>query len=64
MLSTAIAHQILQQESPQTIDKVKVILAYHPWQASRWQDSLTLAANEDLMLFMLSASWADDIRSG
>jgi hypothetical protein len=31
MLSAAIAYQVLQQESPQTIDKVKAVLEKHPW---------------------------------
>jgi len=31
MLSGAIAYQVLQQESPQTIDKVKAALEKHPW---------------------------------
>jgi hypothetical protein len=30
MLSGVIAYQVLQQESPQTIDKVKAMLEKHP----------------------------------
>src|SRR5215475_9077309 len=30
MLSGAIAYQVLQQENPQTIDKVKAVLEKHP----------------------------------
>jgi hypothetical protein len=30
MLSAAIAYQVLQQENPQTIDKVKAVLDKHP----------------------------------
>jgi hypothetical protein len=30
MLSAAIAYQILQQENPQTIDKVRATLEKHP----------------------------------
>jgi len=30
MLSGAIAYQVLQQESPQTIEKVKALLEKHP----------------------------------
>ena len=37
MLSGAIAYQVLQQESPQTIDKVKTLLAKHLWYANQWQ---------------------------
>jgi hypothetical protein len=31
MLSGAITYQVLQQQSPQTIDKVKAVLEKHPW---------------------------------
>jgi hypothetical protein len=31
MLSGAIAYQVLQQENPQTIEKVKAVLEKHPW---------------------------------
>jgi len=54
MLSGAIAYQMLQQESPQTIDKVKALLA-------RLQD--VPVADHGLVLFMQAAKWADDIRS-
>jgi hypothetical protein len=30
MLSAAIAYQVLQQESPQTIEKVNAVLEKHP----------------------------------
>jgi hypothetical protein len=36
MLSAAIAYQVLQQESPQAIDKVKAVLEKHPWYANQW----------------------------
>jgi hypothetical protein len=42
MLSAAIAHQILLEESPHTIDKVKAVLTQHPWRFNRWQDSLAV----------------------
>jgi hypothetical protein len=65
MLSAAIAHQILQQESPPTIDNVKAVLALHPWHSTRWQNSLAAfaGAERDMMLFMLASRWADDIRT-
>jgi hypothetical protein len=65
MLSAAIAHRILQQESPPTIDKVKAVLAQHPWHSTRWQNSLApfAGADTDVMLFMLAARWADDVRT-
>ena len=65
MLSAAIAHQILQQESPPTVDKVKAVLALHPWHSTRWQNSLAPFAGveTDVMLFMLASRWPDDIRT-
>lgn len=65
MLSAAIAFQDLQKENSQTIDQVKVALASHPWRCSRWENSLApFSGNDrDLMLFMLAARWADDVRT-
>jgi asparagine N-glycosylation enzyme membrane subunit Stt3 len=40
MLSAAIAYQVLQQESPGTIAKVKAVLEKHPWYANQWQARL------------------------
>jgi hypothetical protein len=37
MLSAAIAYQVLWQENPQTIEKVKAVLEKHPWYANQWQ---------------------------
>jgi hypothetical protein len=37
VLSAAIAYQILRQENPQTIDKVKAVLEKHPWYANQWR---------------------------
>ena len=65
MLSAAIAYQVLQQESPQTIEKVKAVLEKHPWYANQWQARLqdVPVADHGLVLFMQAARWADDIRS-
>ena len=64
-LSAAIAHQILQQENPATIDKVKAVLAVQPWHSTRWQYSLAsfTGVDTDVMLFMVAARWPDDIRT-
>jgi S1/P1 Nuclease len=64
MLSGIIAYQVLQQESPQTIDKVKAVLEKHPWYANQWQARLqdVSVADHGLVLFMQAASWADDIQ--
>jgi len=37
MLSAALAYQVLQQEHPQTIERVKAVLEKHPWYANQWQ---------------------------
>jgi hypothetical protein len=65
MLSAAIAYQVLQQESPQIIDKVKAVLEKHPWYANQWQARLqdVPVVERDLVLFMQAARWADDIRT-
>src|SRR5215475_3476534 len=65
MLSAAIAYQVLQQENPPTIDKVKAILEKHPWYANQWQVRLqdVPVTDRDLVLFMQASRWADDIRS-
>jgi primosomal replication protein N len=40
MLSGIIAYQVLRQENPATIDKVKAMLEKHPWYANQWQARL------------------------
>jgi hypothetical protein len=47
MLSGTIAYQILLQENPQTIDKVKAVWEKHPWYANQWQARLQNAAVAD-----------------
>jgi len=42
MFSAAIAYQVLRQENPQTIDKVKAVLEKHPWYANQWQARLSI----------------------
>ena len=65
MLSAAIAYQVLQQEHPQTIEKVKIVLEKHPWYANQWQARLqdVPVADRGLVFFMQVARWADDIRT-
>jgi N-acetyl-beta-hexosaminidase len=64
MLSAAIAYQVLWQESPQSIEKVKAVLEKHPWYANQWHARLqdVPVAQLDLVLFMQTARWPDDIR--
>jgi len=40
MLSAALAYQILRQENPDTIVKIRTELSSHPWFVSRWQAQL------------------------
>src|SRR6266446_1136125 len=35
MLSASIAYQVLRQENPPTIEKVKAVLEKHPWNATQ-----------------------------
>src|SRR4029450_10786365 len=65
MLSGIIAHQVLQQENPATIDKVKAVLEKHPWYANQWQARLqdVHVADHGLVVFMQAARWADDVRT-
>jgi hypothetical protein len=65
MLSAIITHQVLRQENPQTIEKVKAVLEKHPWYANQWQARLqdVPVADHGLVVFMQAARWADDIRS-
>lgn len=64
MLSGAIAYQILRQESPETISKVRAILEQHPWFETHWKRQLrgTPQVEQDQRLFMLAARWPDDAR--
>jgi S1/P1 Nuclease len=65
MLSGIIAYQVLQQENPQSIEKVKAVLEKHPWYANQWQARLQEASaiDRETVLFMQAARWADDIRT-
>jgi hypothetical protein len=65
MLSGIIAYQVLQQENPATIDKVRAGLEKHPSYANQWQVRLqdVPAGDHGLVLFMQSSRWADYIRS-
>jgi hypothetical protein len=65
MLSAAIAHQVLSQENPQAIDRIRKVLDKHPWYATQWQARRhdTSVADHALLLFMQAARWPDDVRS-
>jgi hypothetical protein len=65
MLSGAIAYQILRQEAPSTISRVRAVLEHHPWYESRLRSELEIApeSERDGLLFMLAARWADDVRT-
>jgi hypothetical protein len=64
MLSGIIAYQVLNQESPRSIEKVKAMLEKHPWYLNQWQAILqdVPVAERDQVLFMQAARWSDDIR--
>jgi hypothetical protein len=64
MLSGIIAYQILQQENPATIEKVKAVLEKHPSYANQWQARLqdVLVVDHSLVLFMQGAIWSDELR--
>ena len=53
MLSGIIAYQVLHQENPQIIDRVKAVLEKHPWYANQWQARFqdVPVAERDLVLF-------------
>jgi hypothetical protein len=59
-----IAYQVLRQDSPQTIDKVRALLEKHPWYANQWQARLqdVPAGDHSLVLFMQAARWPDKLR--
>jgi hypothetical protein len=65
MLSAAITYQVLNQENPETIEKVQAALEKHPWYANQWRARLQDVAVSDhgLVLFMQASRWADDIRT-
>jgi hypothetical protein len=61
MLSGIIAYQVLQQENPHVIERVKAVLEKHPWYANQRQARLqdVPVADHGLVLFMQAAWWAD-----
>src|SRR5262245_38719049 len=63
-VSGAIAYQVLQKESPQTIAKVVTILNELPDFKKSWEKKLEAVpeGERDELLFMLATRWADDIR--
>jgi hypothetical protein len=64
MLSGAIAYQILHQENPATIEKLKAVLEKYPWYANQWQARLqnVRVADHGLVLFRQAARWPDELR--
>jgi hypothetical protein len=58
MLSAAIAYQVLRQENPPAIEKVKAILEKHSWYATQWEARLqdVPIPYNGLVLFMQAAS--------
>ena len=50
MLSGIIAYQVLQQENPQTIEKITAALEKHPWYANQWQARLQDVATYNILI--------------
>jgi S1/P1 Nuclease len=65
MLSGSIAYQVLQHESPSTVEKVISLLEKHPWYEKHWRPQLNNLPNpkRNEILFMLAPKWADDLRT-
>lgn len=64
MVTGAIAHDVLKQDSPETLAAAVKLLKAHPQYARLWQKDVEKlpAADHDRYLFMLAGRWADDIR--
>lgn len=61
----AVAYVAYQHLTPATRARVKTLLARNPSYASRWEPRIpagTPAADADAMLFMLAATWPDQIK--
>ena len=56
MLSGAIAYQVLQQESSQTIENAKLVLEKHPSYANQWQARLQEVPAADLCCLLFPGS--------
>src|SRR5262249_10704288 len=65
MISGAIAYQVLQQERPQTIEKVKAVLEKHPSYTNQWQARLqdVPTADREVGVFMQAGRWPDELRT-
>jgi S1/P1 Nuclease len=63
MLSGALAYQVLERESSQTIQKIRTILEKHPWYETRWKGQLEKLpeTDRDETLFMIAPTWANEI---
>jgi hypothetical protein len=64
MTAAAIAYADLKERNPAVLSKVVRLLNQHPHFESKWQEKLGQVPkdNRDLYLFMLAASWPDDVR--
>ncbi|MCS6849692.1 MAG: S1/P1 nuclease [Gemmataceae bacterium] len=65
MVSAAIAYAVLRDDAPAAIAGTVALLQSHPDYEPFWRKRLEEVAEEDrdLLLFMLAARWADDIRA-
>ncbi len=64
LLSGIIAYQVLQQENPRTIEKVKAVLEKHPWYVTNGRRGFKTfrLLTATWWLFMQAARWPDELR--
>jgi len=64
MTSAEIAYDDLKERNPTVLAKVLQVLRKHPYFETKWQDKLGEVPQDDrdLRLFILAATWPDDIR--
>src|SRR2546425_12172122 len=61
-----VAYVAYQKLTPQTRDRVKALLKKNPYYGTKWSSMLppgTSGTNKDMMIFMIAATWSDQIKS-
>ncbi|MBI3785062.1 MAG: S1/P1 nuclease [Deltaproteobacteria bacterium] len=61
----AVAYVAYQKLTPATKDRVKALLALNPYAKTKWKSILKTvqAKDKDLAIFMIAATWPDQIKS-
>jgi hypothetical protein len=62
MASAAIAYMDLKDRHPEVLAQALDVLKQHPNFDSMWAGRLSKVDDRDMYLFMLAASWPDDIK--